>query len=70
MLRPRCIPGKLVADAMHELNPVVADLADRKDHFTEAEFEFLSWYARLHLLMRPYLGVIPLPEPKETAKRK
>ena len=59
------VPTTLLAHAMHELNLVVTELVDHKQSLTDAEFKFLSWYARFHILMRPYVGVIPLPPPKE-----
>ena len=63
-MKRKPVPAKLAMDCMKELNVVVAQMIDCQEHFTEAEIAVLCWYSRFHELMKPFLGPIPLSEPK------
>ncbi len=63
--RKASVPARLISDFFHESNHVVADMSDHRKRLTRAEGLLLGLLARFALRMRPYIGIIPLPAPKQ-----
>ena len=62
------VPPELVADAIKKYLFIVSETINKKEKYSELEFQLLSWGSQFQAVVQPFTGTLLLPDPPQGNK--